>query len=139
MQDIIGQFKRDSKGNIVIRKSKDGSLVDDRGKRVNERGYLIDKQGHIIDRDGKKIFDKKQLLNGEPPKIFKFSKKIKPSKLRGDYDTDPIGNPVLFKNENGDLIDKNRSIVNAKGYLIDKEGNIIDKRGKKVFDKALLD
>lgn len=84
-----------------MRKNKSGELIDDKGRRVNEKGYLIDKKGNIIDKDGKKIFDEKHLKNGEPPKIFKFSKKIKPSKMRGNFDFDPIGNPVLFKNEEG--------------------------------------
>lgn len=79
----------------MIKKNKDGVLVDERGKKVNERGYLIDKFGNIVDKENNKIFDAKHLQSGEPPKIFKFNKKVKPGKLRGNFDCDPLGNPIL--------------------------------------------
>ena len=59
--------------------------------------------------------------------------------MRGNFDLDPIGNPVLFKNEDGHMVDKDGNRVNEKGYLVDDDGNVIDKRGKKVFNKELLD
>lgn len=52
---------------------------------------------------------------------------------------DPLGNPILDKDDKGNLLDRKGKRVNSKGYIVDKEGNVIDKNGKKMFDKALLD
>lgn len=75
IQDVIGNFDKDSIGNIMPIKSKDGTyLVDNSGRRVNEKGYLIDEGGNIIDKEGKKLFMANHLKNGEFPKIFPFTK-----------------------------------------------------------------
>lgn len=42
VNDILGEFDRDEKGNLVILENENGELVDKNGKRVNEKGYLID-------------------------------------------------------------------------------------------------
>jgi len=52
---------------------------------------------------------------------------------------DPLGNPILDKNEKGNLVDRDGRVVNQKGYLIDGQGNVIDKNGKPMFDKDILD
>lgn len=52
---------------------------------------------------------------------------------------DPLGNPMLQKNNKGQLIDNKGRLVNQKGYLIDDNGNVINKRGYKVFSKVLLE
>ena len=52
---------------------------------------------------------------------------------------DPAGNPILDKNENGELIDRDGRRVNERGYLIDSNGNVIDKNNKVMFDKDILD
>jgi hypothetical protein len=33
---------------------------------------------------------------------------------------DPLGNPILEKDKNGNLIDRKGQRVNSRGYLIDK-------------------
>jgi len=52
---------------------------------------------------------------------------------------DPLGNPILERNNSGQLVDKRNRVVNQRGYLVDRNGNIIDRRGKPMFDKSVLD
>ena len=47
--DILGEFDRDEKGNIILLQDKNGNYVDKLGRKVNERGYLINPQGDIIE------------------------------------------------------------------------------------------
>jgi hypothetical protein len=61
----------------------------------------------------------------------------------GDFEVDPLGNPILLKDggsgKNKNVLrDNSGRKVNARGYLIDDQGDVIDKRGNKVFDKKLL-
>ena len=112
--------------------------MDKLGRRVNEKGYLLDQQGNIVDKDGKKIFDKKHIKNGEIPKIFPFTK-FNIKNVLGTFEMDPAGNPILDKNENGELIDRDGRRVNERGYLTDSNGNVIDKNNKVMFDKDILD
>jgi hypothetical protein len=113
-------------------------MVDDLGRLVNQKGYLVDEQGNIVDKDKKKMFEKKFLKNGEFPKIFPFTK-FNIKKIQGDFEMDPLGNPILDKGPQGELLDRQGKRVNSKGYLIDKDGNVIDKQGKMMFEKAILD
>jgi hypothetical protein len=99
---------------------------------------LIDALGNVIDKDGKKIFDKKHLKNGEIPKILPFTK-FNIKNVMGDFEMDPLGTPILDKNKQGQLIDRDGRRVNERGYLIDPYGNVIDKYGKPMFDKEILD
>lgn len=108
------------------------------GRLVNEKGYLVDQNENIINKEGKKIFDKKHLKQGEIPKIFPFTK-FKVKNVMGNFEMDPLGNPILDKNANGDLLDRDGKVVNARGYLINKNGDVIDKYGKVMFDKEILD
>lgn len=52
---------------------------------------------------------------------------------------DPLGNPILDRDKDGNLIDRQGRKVNSKGYFIDKDGNVIDKNGKMMFPKSMLD
>jgi hypothetical protein len=78
------------------------------------------------------------LKDDEIPKIFPFTK-FNIKNVLGDFEMDPLGNPILDKDANGNFIDRNGKRVNRKGYLIDKDGNVINKFGKLMFEKALLD
>mmetsp|Transcript_47785 Transcript_47785/g.64798 ORF Transcript_47785/g.64798 Transcript_47785/m.64798 type:complete len:286 (-) Transcript_47785:1639-2496(-) len=139
IKDIMGLFDKDITGNILPIRAPDGDyLIDNNGNRVNEKGYLVDPQGNIIDKEGKKLFDAKHLKNGEPPKIFPFTK-FNIKNVLGDFEMDPLGNPILDKDDQGNLIDGRGRRVNPKGYLIDNDGNIIDRRGKHMFDKDIID
>lgn len=105
---------------------------------INPRGYLIDEQGNVIDKEGRQIFERKHLKNDEIPKIFPFTK-FNIKNVLGDFEMDPLGNPILDKDKKGNLIDRQGKRVNAKGYLIDDKGNVINKNGKVVFEFAILD
>jgi hypothetical protein len=61
---------------------------------------LVDTQGNVVNRDGKKIFEAKHLKNGEIPKIMPFTK-FKIKNVQGNYEMDPLGNPILDKNGKG--------------------------------------
>ena len=78
------------------------------------------------------------MKNDEIPKIFPFTK-FNIKNVLGDFEMDPLGNPILEKDAKGNLIDRKGQRVNSKGYLIDKDGNIIDKNGKLMFIKDILD
>jgi hypothetical protein len=97
-RDVIGDYERDpNTGDAIIKRGKDGKLRDRQGRLVNQRGYLIDPQGNIIDKRGNKIFDNFALTKeGEFPKIFPFSK-FNIDSIKGDYEVDPLGNPMLYK------------------------------------------
>jgi len=84
------------------------------------------------------MFDKKQISHDEIPKIFPFTK-FNIKNVLGDFEMDPLGNPILDRDSSGNFIDRAGRRVNSKGYLIDKDGNVINKNGKKMFDKNLLD
>lgn len=77
------------------------------------------------------------LKNGEPPKIFLFTK-FDIDKITGDFELSPLSEPILDEDANGNLVDRLGRLVNPRGYLVDKDGNIIDKRGKRMFDKNVL-
>jgi len=77
-------------------------------------------------------------LEDEIPKILPFTK-FNVKNILGDFEMDPVGNPILDKDANGNLIDRQGKRVNAKGYLIDNKSNVINKNGKVMFEKELLD
>ena len=57
----------------------------------------------------------------------------------GEFEMDPLGNPILSQGEDGSLYDNKGNRVNSKGYLIDEHGNVINKKGYNVFSKCLLE
>jgi hypothetical protein len=136
--ECIGQFDKDEDGNIIPLTDKNGNLIDNLGRKVNSKGYLIDEFGNVIDKDGREIFEKKHLLNDEIPKILPFTK-FNIKNILGEFEMDPLGNPILDKDAEGRLIDGNGKRVSEKGYFVDEEGNIINKFGKVAFTKQMLD
>ena len=137
VKDVIGVFDKDPQGNIIIQRGEGDVMLDNVGRRVNDKGYLVDAVGNIIDREGKRIFAKEHLKNNEFPKIFLFTK-FNVDNITGDFEMNPLSEPILEKDSHGNFIDRRGRIVNARGYLIDSEGNVIDKRGKRMFDKIVL-
>lgn len=123
--DCIGQFEKDSNGDIIPIQDSKGVMVDMLGRTVNSKGYLVDAFGNVIDNAGRQIFEQKHLENDEIPKIFPFTK-FNVKNVQGDFEMDPLGVPILDKDRDGNLIDAQGRIVNSKGYLIDKDGNVIN-------------
>lgn len=68
------------------------------------------------------------LLTGEFAKIFPFTK-FNVKRVTGDFEMNPSGIPILDKNPDGSLVDKQGREVNPRGYLADKNDNVIDDRG----------
>jgi hypothetical protein len=57
----------------------------------------------------------------------------------GNFEMDPLGNPILDKGKGGHFVDRDNNRVNQKGYLTDAAGNVVNKHGKVAFPKKLLD
>ena len=74
------------------------------------------------------LFLEAHLLDGEIPKIMPFSK-FNIKTILGDFQMDPLGVPVLAKDDHGGFTDQNGARVNSKGYLVDAEGHLLDKNG----------
>jgi hypothetical protein len=138
--DTIGILEKDPQGSIILRKDKRGRFVDKAGRPVNRKGYLVDGDGNVIDSQGRVVFEQRYLEDDEIPKIFPFTT-LKTRSLQGDYDVDPLGNPVLDKNEHGHLVDRKGKRVNSKGHLVDPNGNVINQDGRNQvqFKKGVLD
>ncbi len=47
--------------------------------------------------------------------------------IMGEFEIDDLGNFIILRGENGELLDKKERRVNRRGYLIDRFGNIINK------------
>ncbi len=136
VNDILGDFDTDERGNPLILQDRSGELVDKDGNRVNEKGYLIDGEtGDVVEKEQKrKVFDFRDLdERGELPPPFNLERfNFNVHDVRGYFDRDSDGNELIFnrRDSNGYLIDKLGRKVNANGYLIDDNGNLVDKRGR---------
>jgi hypothetical protein len=111
--DLLGVLDKDRKGNIIIRRDpKTGKMVDKLGKLITAKGYLCDDDGNIINNEGKMLFEKDTLTkDGEIPKLFSFLK-FNIDEVKGDYEMDPLGNPMLQKTRDGYLVDSKGRRVN---------------------------
>ena len=137
--DICGDLDKDRNGNFIIRRDKDNQMVDKQGRRVNKKGYLIDPDGNVVNREGKMMFESHTLsIDDEIPKLFPFLK-FNLEDIKGDYEMDPLGNPMLHTTRDGFLVDSKGRKVNEKGYLLDDDGNVRNRRGFKVFNKKILE
>ena len=107
---------------------------------TNERGYLIDeKTGNIINNlNGETMFEAKELdEKGEVPAPFNVEKhNFNPHEVRGEFDFDRNGKPIIQKNQKGEFVDKRGARVSSRGYRIDEHGNIIDNNGRIKICKA---
>lgn len=136
--ETMGQVEKDKNGEIVPNTDAQGKLIDNLGRPINSKGYLIDENGNVIDKDNRPIFFKDQLTDDEIPKILPFTK-FNLKNVLGDFEMDPLGNPILDKDTKGNKVDRQGRKVNSKGYLIDNDGNVINKNNKKMFQKQMLD
>ena len=83
------------------------------------------------------MFTKKELKNGEFPKIFKFSK-LDFSQITGKFNLREDKKPDLFNFPDGTIRDQEGHICLPRGYLSDLEGNVTDRSGNIFFEKHLL-
>ena len=75
-------------------------------------------------------------------KIFKAKKEIPDFELAdimGDFEIDDLGNFIIMRGENGELIDQRERLVNRRGYLVDRFGNVINMQGNIIFKAIELD
>jgi hypothetical protein len=103
INDVLGEFDRDERGNLIILQDQDtGNLVDKHGKVVNQKGYLIDeKTGDVIEKEkGRKIFDFSELdEHGELPPPYNLERyNFNIHEVRGNFDKDAEGNETVKKN-----------------------------------------
>jgi hypothetical protein len=97
IEEIMGEFDVDDKGNyVILRNDETNELEDKHGRRVNRRGYLIDENGNIINKKGNLIFKENELDSDDeipPPYSFEKRKKqllnTKPDDLE-DYNIEDI-------------------------------------------------
>ena len=101
------------------------------GRSVNNRGYIINQEnGCIINKYNQNIMFKKEDIDedGEIPMPYVFEKfNFNPHEILGNFDFDKkTEKPIILKNKQGHLVDKNLRDVNPSGFLIDEYCNIID-------------
>lgn len=122
--DILGDFDRDEKGNVIVLQDENGNYVDKQGHRVNEKGYLIQPEtGDIVENmNQQKMFDHKDMdERGEVPAPFCVEKyNFNPFNIRGNFDFDKQGKPIILLNKQKELVDKSGHRVNKQGWLIDR-------------------
>lgn len=91
--DVLGEFDRDERGNLILLENNKGQIVDKNDALVNEKGYLIDpKNGSVIDREQKRtMFTKSQLDEyGDLPAPFNMEKhNFNPLEIFGHLDYNP--------------------------------------------------
>ena len=74
---------------IKMQFKKNGSI------RVTGTVDFVDADGNVINSEGKVMFENFTLTkDGEIPKLFPFLK-FNIDEVRGDYEMDPLGNPML--------------------------------------------
>jgi len=136
--DIIGNLERDEKGNVVLGENN----VDKDGKKINQRGYLVNPKtlDVINNHNGDTMFTKKELDDkGEVPAPFSLEKHgFNAHLVRGDFDYDRNGKPVVKKNKDGSHADKKGTKVSSRGYRLDPTGCICDNNNRKKFDKTQM-
>lgn len=145
INDILGDFVFDWKGTLVKRKDQliQNNYRDMNGRPVNNRGYIINQElGCVINKYNQNLMFKKEDLDesGEIPMPFALEKfNFNPHEIIGNFDYDKkTDKPIILKNKQGHLVDKNLRNVNPSGFLIDEYCNIIDNQGRIKFIKPQL-
>ena len=75
-------------------------------------------------------------------KPFKAKKEIPDFELAdimGEFEIDDLGNFIIMRGENGELLDQKERNVNRRGYLVDRFGNVINTNGNIIFRAVELD
>ena len=75
---------------------------------------------HIVDKKGRKRFDRRQLEDGDIPKLLNYSgRRFDIKDVMGIFNWDKNQKIIIRNNENIGLIDNVGRRVNEKGYLTD--------------------
>ena len=75
-------------------------------------------------------------------KPFKAKKEIPDFELAdimGEFEIDDLGNFIIMRGDNGELMDQKERSVNRRGYLVDRFGNVINNEGNIIFRAVELD
>lgn len=119
--DILGDFERDSQGNVVINKDQQGTNRDIQGNITNLKGYLVDPtSGDVIENlNGQVMFPARDIdERGEVPGQFCVEKyNFNPHLMMGDFDY-ADGKPQLMQTSQGFYLDKKSRRVNKHGWMI---------------------
>ena len=59
--------------------------------------------------------------------------------IMGEFEIDDLGNFIITRGPNGELMDKRDRRVNRRGYLVDRFGNVINRQGDIIFKAVELD
>lgn len=57
----------------------------------------------------------------------------------GEFEIDDLGNFIIIRGPNNELMDKRDRRVNRRGYLVDRFGNVINRQGDIIFKAVELD
>lgn len=149
VNDVLGDWERDEKGNVIVVQDKSGAEVDKQGRPTNIRGYLINPKGDVVEGiTGKRgiMFSVDDLdERGELPAPFCVEKyNFNPHDLQGDLDfdfDDETGQPIprLLQTKQGFFVDKKGRRINKHGWLINPNSHIVDKNGRIRFDRRQLE
>ena len=96
---------------------------------INNYGYLLDAHGNIINNyNGALMFQEKDIDDkGEVPGYFSIDKfNFNPHAVRGDFDYDEEGKPIIHMSKKGLYVDRRGWPISRIGYRIDGQGNLID-------------
>lgn len=145
VNDVLGEWDRDEKGNVLVGQDKLGEDKDKQGRLTNIRGYLVNSKGDIIEGvSGHRnvMFAADDLDDrGELPAPFCVEKyNFAPHDLFGDLDFDfdkETGQPIprLLQTKQGFFVDKKSRRINKHGWLINANSHICDKNGRIRFDR----
>ena len=75
-------------------------------------------------------------------RVFKAKKEIPDFELAdimGEFEIDDLGNFIIMRGDDGELLDKRERSVNRRGYLVDRFGNVINNQGNIIFKAVELD
>jgi hypothetical protein len=145
VNDVLGDWERDERGNVIVNQDKFGGETDKQGRPTNIRGYLVNPKGDVVEGiTGKRsiAFSVEDLdERGELPAPFCVEKyNFNPHDLQGDLDfdfDDETGQPIprLLQTKQGFFVDKKGRRINKHGWLINANSHIVDKNGRIRFDR----
>merc|ERR1719272_1244949 len=102
---------------------------------------LMEEEAEIEDTYAKNLINNViERLSDEEESVVDSQKgkpKIKPVKkqtipdfeltdIMGEFEIDDLGNFIIIRGPNGELMDKRARRVNRRGYLVDRFGNVIN-------------